>query len=477
MWATLNFYFFKDPTFFYLSARLIFGVFAGTYSIWLLYRMIRERYSEKVALLSAFFLAVNFLHVRDSHYVYADIPLLAVLIAAFSCVIDIAQGRKRGWQVHLHSGALIGLAVAVKYNGVVLVLPYLLASLWSEDRKKILLYGSLAAAAALLLYTLANPFTWLDFNFFWKEISMQSQAAGKTGAFHHLAYSLQGAVGPGLFIAGLLGIGAGIREGQKHRGILIFFIVVYFLLLVFKSQPYDRYVLPLIPFFLFFAADGLSLAAVRIFPERWEKKGLALLGILFALPPLGKSLLSDHLFLQKDVRDVAKEWVETTIAPGSKLALEWEFFMPRLRFTRKQLEEKLEMIPKAPYFSKAQERRIQFLLADPVPQRYSLYFLSEPSEGERFLFGTPAVPFKLSELKRRGIEYVFVARVQEEHVHSEFYKELREKAEPVKRFSPYRNPEREYPFDRQPLTGGPFLWKELISRERNGQPIEVYRLR
>jgi len=34
----------------------------------------------------------------------------------------------------------------------------------------------------------------------------------------------------------------------------------------------------------------------------------------------------------------------------------------------------------------------------------------------------------------------------------------------------------EWPVDIQPLTGGPFLWKELVSRQRNGQIIELYKL-
>ncbi|GEM_PF-169033 len=526
-----EFLFLKDPTFFYLSARLIFGALLGTFSVWLLYRLIRGRFSEKAALLSAFFLAVNFLHVRDSHYIYADIPLLPVLIGAFFFLFNLAEGKGSDWKNHLAAGAFIGLATATKYNGVALIAPYLAASLLplrggegyplpviaSDQRERsnprdrhaslreardtsriaspafgglamtirVVLFWFLAASAALAVYTLLNPFTWLDFNFFWKEVSLQSLAAGHTGFLHHLRYSLHGAVGPGLLAAGFIGIGMGLWGRERKRLTLLAFILPYYFLLVFKSQPYDRYVLPLIPFFIFFAADFISLISPphpHPLPFKGRGKGegkwlLVTAAVLLASPGLAKAVLSDALFLKKDVRDLAKEWVESEIPSGSKLALEWQFFAPRLQWTKDQLKEKLKAAEKTPYFSKVQERRIRFLLTGPNPKRYSLYFLSDSPEEGHFLFGEPTLPFDLSELKAKRVEYIFIARVQKEHVHSDFYKELQQKAELVKRFSPYRDPAIEHPMDRQPLTGGPFLWKELVSRERNGQPIEVYRLR
>ena len=58
--------FYFDPTSFYLIARVIFGTMLGTLSVFLLHRLARRLGNERMALLAAVFLAVNFLHARDS---------------------------------------------------------------------------------------------------------------------------------------------------------------------------------------------------------------------------------------------------------------------------------------------------------------------------------------------------------------------------------------------------------------------------
>ena len=248
--------FFRDPTFFYLTARIFFGAVLGTVSVYVLYRLIRRHFSEAHALVSAFFLAVAFLHVRDSHFIYADIPLVLVLIGAFFIFLALAEGRP-GWKVHLAAGALIGLATGIKYNGILVSIPYLAATLFGNERKKWLAHGMVAAGGAFFVYTLTNPFTWMDSAAFHKEISMQASASGKTGFLHHLIYSLNGGIGPRLLAAGLGGMAASLIQKEKKRRVIASFVIGYYLLLVFRSQPYDRYVLPLIPFILFFAADFL----------------------------------------------------------------------------------------------------------------------------------------------------------------------------------------------------------------------------
>ena len=169
--------------------------------------------------------------------------------------------------------------------------------------------------------------------------------------------------------------------------------------------------------------------------------------------------------------------MEARIEPGKGIALDWSFYLPRLNFSDGQLQTKLRQIESLPHFSKAQEGRIKFLLSQKEKQKgYALYFLSEGESKGRFLFEQPAAPYDLDKLKQEKVEYVLIARVQKEYHPAEFYRELKEKAVLIRQFSPYRDPHREYPIDLQPLTGGPFLWKELISRERNGQPIEIYQI-
>jgi len=470
--------FFSDPTLFYLLARLLFGALAGTLSVYLLYRLVRKHFSEEAALVSSFFFATAFLPVRDAHYIYADTPLLLVLIGSYFAFFPIVEGNKE-WKWHLGAGALVGLATATKYNGVAIIVPYMTACLLSASKRGLWSRWLGAAAASILVYSVLNPYTWFDFSFFVKELREQAAAEGGSGGvLHHFFYSLNGGVGPLLLISGMGGLLWGILQREKKRLVLASFLVAYYLLLAFKSQPYDRYVLPLIPFLLFFAGDFLVRIVEQV-PKMLRRSCLLFLVVLTASPSIAKAVLLDRLLLEKDVRTVAREWVESTLSRGTSLALDWEFYLPRLAFSREQLEEKYQIARSDPHFSEAQQRRLSFLLSPESSsgEGYALHFLTDDPQEKRFLFGAPTVPFDLEELRKRGIEYVLIARVHSEYEPSGFYEALKKEAELVKRFTPYRDPDREFPYDRQPLTGTPFLWKELVSRERNGQPIEVFKLK
>jgi len=210
---------------------------------------------------------------------------------------------------------------------------------------------------------------------------------------------------------------------------------------------------------------------------RWSRWLTVSLSFLVALPSLAKVVLSNQLFVKKDVRTEAQEWVEAEVPSGKKMAMDVPFFMPRLRPTIKQLEEK-----KASLLAKedgAKAKRIDLLLEaarqNPNSNRYELYFMKEENSEGGFLFTQPSVPYRMEELKTQGIEYVMVTRIHPNQGLA-FYEDLRRQAQLVARFTPYKNPSRSSAIDPQPLTGGPFLWKELTARERNGQIIEIYQL-
>ena len=136
--------FFLDPTIFYLIARIVFGTLLGTSSVYLLWRIVKRFWDPKIALWASFFFAVNFLHVRDSHYIYSDIPLVFVLLLGFTVNYRIADGEiptksngcSRPVKLHLLAGAMIGLATAVKYNGAFLAIPYMWVSFRNISWKK-----------------------------------------------------------------------------------------------------------------------------------------------------------------------------------------------------------------------------------------------------------------------------------------------------------------------------------------------------
>ena len=284
--------FYKDPSSFYLMGRFIFGVLAGTATVYFFYRLILKWFGHERALLSAFLLAVSFLHVRDSHYIYLDTPLVLILVLGFFFVLSLVSSKNR-LSLHLFNGAMIGLATAAKYNGAALAIPYLYVTLFTADKKRILGFCVLSGGAAAVTYFLLNPYSLLDFGFFWKEIAAQAKSHGGVGWTHHLKYSLIEGVGPPLFFLGLGGMIRAANPWNPTRAPFIIFLLAYYALLALAGQPYDRYVLPLLPFLVFFAADFVLTLA-----ERFKAGRRLLLGILIgglALPSLVKSILFDRL--------------------------------------------------------------------------------------------------------------------------------------------------------------------------------------
>ena len=467
--------FLTNPSSFYLIARVLIGALLGASTIYLLFRLARTFLSMPHAVLSAFLLGVNFLHVRDSHYVYADIPLVLILVASFFPIFRILEDEGN-WMDYTRFGGLVGAAVAIKYNGVFIFAPFLVAhvlKMKNHPSKASSVHLLIAGCVSLLTYSVLNPFSWLDFNFFLSELHTQAGAESFTGFLHHLTYSLNGGLGFPVLSLSLFGMGILLFRQDAKRFVLFSFIFVYCCVLCFFAQPYDRYVLPLIPFFILFAADGF-LAVVNFVPLR--NVGVFVLFSVLLISPAAKIFLSNALFTRKDVRTVAQEWIEQNIPAQSKVALDVAFFVPRLKPSLAQLKEKAD---ETAQLGGLQRKRIELLTKqaqESLAPRYHLFFLGEAGEEKAFLFSKPTLPYKLESLKEHGIDYVILCSFHE-NFEAQFRKELEREAELLKTFSPYKDPAQEWTIDSQPLTGGPFLWKDLAARKANGLFLKLYRLK
>lgn len=467
--------FFSDPSSFYLIARVIFGAMAGTLTVYLFYRSIRSSFGKLRALLAAFLLAVCFLHVTDSHYLYADIPLLLILVAAFGFFWQINE--KSSWKTHGGAGAFVGIAAAVKYNGIFIALAYGICLFFLKNTTLSKLRKAICAGlAAFAVFSALNPYWLLDYSFFMQDIRIQAQSQGGVGWFHHFRYSLVGAAGWPLLAAAFGGVFLSFREADErlrnYKLSLLLFTIGYYGVLAAAGQPYPRYVLPLLPGILFFASDAL----VVISKDGRRRFVLAAGLVLLSAFPLTKSILWDQLMSRQDTRDLAKKWIEETLPQETALALDWEFYMPRLNFSQVQLEEKKASLAATHPFADVQQRRLESLETRSQSEpAYRLHFLvPRPDEQERFFMATPVLPYTLEALTESQINYVLLLPANHALAPA-FYQAVREKARLIRTWSPYKDGRLE-PLDTVAMTGGPFTWAEIISRQRNGHAIEIYRL-
>ena len=466
--------FFTDPTSFYLIGRMFLGVGLGTVSIYALYRLGTKFFSKTHGFLTAFFFALSFLHVRDSHYIYLDMPLVLILILCFFPILNIAKKDLR--RDYVLFGVLAGIAVGTKYNGFFILVPFFVVYFLKNGmifRSFFKLNLYLAALFSAIAFVVVNPFSLLDYRSFFGHLFTMRDFEGYIGFFHHLRYSTINAFGLPMLLLAIMGIALAFIQKDKKKFPILFFTIFYYIVLCFFSQVHDRYVLPVLPFLTFFAADTLIQARKHF---RFGIFFQCFLAILVILPSLSKVILCDRLLMAEDVRTSARRWIESNIPIDTRIAPDDSFFSPRLKPNLKQLEEKYLKAKSAD--DKAQLTRIKTMisLVNIKQVRYELYFLSD-AESPEFLFAKPTVPYDVKALKGQGIEYVILSKTKN-GFHQDFYDLLAQQpgSSLVKRFSPYKDSERQWPISNFAMTGAPSVWSELIERNQNGHIIEIYKL-
>jgi dolichyl-phosphate-mannose--protein O-mannosyl transferase len=123
---------------FYIVGRLVTALF-GTATLAMLYFTGRIAYGRAIGILAAGLLAVDLLHVRDSHWVTTDVPLtFLITLATFYAL----RYRRDGRFVDAGAAGLVaGLATSMKYPGALAFLPLVVAhavrgSAWPAWRRR-----------------------------------------------------------------------------------------------------------------------------------------------------------------------------------------------------------------------------------------------------------------------------------------------------------------------------------------------------
>ncbi|MBI3315810.1 MAG: glycosyltransferase family 39 protein [Candidatus Omnitrophica bacterium] len=466
----------KDPTVFYLIGRILFGALLGAGSVYLLYRMGRRLYGEVTGLLAAAFLAVCFVHVRDSHYVYVDIPMIFFILLSIHCAIrySIKGAVKSLW----FSTAALGVATALKYIAAPFLLPVFIGYV-SRVRRPGEKLSSLEALSAGLIflgvYAILNPFSLIDFNFFVREVSHQASVEARMPLWHHLRYSLFEGFGPLATLGGTAGALWLAREKRMWAWLALCPFFYYGVITLF-SQPYERYAMPIIPFLCLTLAYLVNRLGDR---SRERAAGPWVYLVIFTLlsgPTFLKSVELDRLLLKEDTRTLAKQWVLQNIEDRTPVLVDHPFFSPRLEQTDEQLAAKARQVPPADPQAALKIKKIQNLAKARLDSRaYTLYYLEERNSVEKpFLTWTPTLAPKADVLSKAGIRYWVHYREGPEKVSPS--QVLGSQAVRVRVFSPYQKPQKIYSEDGWANVALPFLSSELRSRERPGPYLEIYEI-
>jgi hypothetical protein len=343
----------RDPALFYLVGRLVTALF-GTATIAVLYFTGRLAYGPVVGILAAALLAVDLLHVRDSHWVTTDVPLtFLVALATLYALRYWRSGRRIDAGA---AGLAAGLATSMKYPGGLAFLELVVAQALRRPaepawRRVVGRDTVTAAGLGAVGFVLGTPFALLTPVAFVRGVLDEvrevntvqfGNEADIPGYLFHLAYSLPQAMGWPLYLLALAGLGWALARREARETILVAFAVPYALVIATWSSRFERYAIPLLPCLTLLAAAvvvrGVGWLSARPRGVAGPRRALVLAGVaaLLVAPGLARVAQYHRLLARPDTRVLGSEWVERHVPPGTRIAL--EPFSLRLPVAREQLK-------------------------------------------------------------------------------------------------------------------------------------------
>jgi hypothetical protein len=344
----------REPASFYFVGRLLTAVF-GTATIGVLYVTGRIAYGRLVAILAAGLLAVDLLHVRDSHWVTTDVPL-TFLVGLATC-FAVRYWRAGRLADAGAAGLVAGLATSMKYPGGLAFLGLVAAHAARRPGRptwRRLMGRDTVVAAGLAAggFLLGTPYALLTPGAFVRGVLDELREVNTVqfgnevdapGYLFHLAYSLPEAMGWPLYLLALAGLAWALTARGAREAVLLTFAVTYLLVIVTWSSRFERYAIPVLPSLTLLAAVALVRGVgwvscrARLGLGPWRAVALAVAAGLLLVPALGRVVTYHRLLAQPDTRLLGADWVEGHVQPGVRIAL--EPYSVALPVARRQVRE------------------------------------------------------------------------------------------------------------------------------------------
>lgn len=323
-----------NPAPFYLTARFVSAAMGGG-SVLVLYGLVRRTFGQTAGLVSAFFLSVCYLHVRDSHFGTTDVPMTFLLLIGLDYTVRaLRSGKPCDFRL---AGLFTGLAASTKYAAMALPLSMIAGLACSVKslsdvraiffNRNTLIYAIFGFAAFLA----ATPFALLDAGTFYSHFSgeMQHLASGHTvagipvplilgrGWLYHAVVTLPGGMGLPLLLAGVVGLVWAFLIRPGEASVLFAFPLAFYLFAGRGYTVFVRYMIPVTPFLCVGAAVLVERVTARIVMPRVRVSVLLLMAVLVALPSMSRVFLFNRLLLRRDNRLLVADWLADHIPDGS----------------------------------------------------------------------------------------------------------------------------------------------------------------
>jgi 4-amino-4-deoxy-L-arabinose transferase-like glycosyltransferase len=323
-----------------LWGRVAAGVIPGTLAVLAVFFLGRRLFGDGVGLIAGALLAVAPGVVEASQYNKPD--SLLVLFCTLSVLTTLVYLDRGGSRLAFAGGAVVGLAVAVKYNAALVLLPFLAAVLFRQGlrifQKPDLYLGVLGTIAG---FTIGCPYWYPDLQRFLEHVGAGlynygylglAGASGTDNWYGHASYTVRYGAGLGALLASLLGLSIALYRIDRRIATFLIYPVFYYGFYSSQKINFAGNLVPVYPFYAVLAAYGITetLAfASGIFHRRygayspWLERAvlaLLLLGVLWF--PLSMTRFRNHLLQLPDTGSLANQWIEKNIPSDTSFGIE-----------------------------------------------------------------------------------------------------------------------------------------------------------
>jgi hypothetical protein len=358
------------------------GVVSGTLTVLVAYLLGRKVFGSRVGLLSAALLAVFPATVQHSQYNKPD-PVIALMTAA-SVYVTLLYLERGGNAYALASGMAVGLAASAKYNGILVVVPFVLAALfrngWRTLARPDLYVGALGT---FLGFFIGCPFFLTEIHLFLDQIAYDISTyayEGREGAegvdnwWGHATYTYRYGAGFAATWAGLAGLALTLWRINPARAVFLTFPVMYYGYYGAQRINFRGNLIPVYPFLAVLAAYTVVeliewLGRSALGRRRFVVPALAALVLsLVIVPPLRTAIRFDIEATRPDTGTLAREWIDRTFPPGTKFAV--ERFTPVLDPKRYQIVQESRLVNRS--VRSYRDEGVQYLIVSSMAyDRYS----------------------------------------------------------------------------------------------------------
>lgn len=321
---------------------------AGVLTVALLVVFARRNLGRCTALLAGALLATDFIHARDSHAAKPDVLMSLGVVAAIGCMAPLA--RRATWQRGALVGAVIGLAMGMKYPAVLLLLPAYVAAVMGSDARgwrRIVPGSAIAAGVAAAVSFLAtspdlffNPETRnkvlsivvLVFPQAFPQVAdtggvpkgmvdIPTAPSFWAGYLYHANFSLRYGMGLLPTLLTPLALVWGVVSRKPIAVLSVVCAVSYFLVVGASPALLARYMTPIVPLLLLLIA-GMTVAAARLLGAAQARAAfLTIAALALVSEPLASIVAHDTIAARTDTRVQASEWLQKNLPKGARVAM------------------------------------------------------------------------------------------------------------------------------------------------------------